>query len=615
MIMRIAKLCSLALLSVAALPTLASAQALPPLSVCNSEPKAPACSAVRGDRSEGWKLQSRAEVMAQHGMVTTSQPLAAQAGLRILMEGGNAIDAAVAAAAVLSVVEPSSVGIASDLFAIVYVAKENKIYVLNASGLAPTGATVEHFNSLGYKWDSKNWGPGSGMPSYGILPVTVPGTVWGWDAVLKRFGKKSFKDVLQPAIDYAENGYPVSQRIANDWHLPRALPLRNCCTELDPDSVKTWYINGKPPVAGQIYRNPDLAKTFRLIQTNGKDAFYKGEVARALVAKSTALGGTMTMADLESYKGEWVEPASSTYRGYTVLELPPPSQDWAANEMLNVLEACVPKWSPGETLASLGPTSPKYWHFLVEAKKLAYADLFAYNADPNVSKVPLDRLLSKTYATTLCAKVDPGKASPSGPVTIADNGLGDTIVLSAADSEGNMVSWVNSNFSGFGSGVTVPGYGFILHNRGALFTLNPKSPNAIAPHKRPFNTLSAGFVMRGQQPMMAFQLMGGDMQAQGHAQVLVNMLDLGSNLQAATDMARFHHSQVANALAMESELYGMVGKQLGAMGHRVSSVNGGAMGGFQAILVTPGPDPAKPDVGRYYRAGSDHRKDGQAVGW
>src|SRR5882762_2369389 len=524
MIMRIAKLCSLALLSVAALPTLASAQALPPLSVCNSEPKAPACSAVRGDRSEGWKLQSRAEVMAQHGMVTTSQPLAAQAGLRILMDGGNAIDAAVAAAAVLSVVEPSSVGIASDLFAIVYVAKENKIYVLNASGLAPTGATVDHFNSLGYKWDSKNWGPGSGMPSYGILPVTVPGTVWGWDAVLKRFGKKSFKEVLQPAIDYAENGYPVSQRIGNDWHLPRALPLRNCCTELDPDSVKTWYINGKPPVAGQIYRNPDLAKTFRLIQTNGKDAFYKGEVARALVAKSTALGGTMTMADLESYKGEWVEPASSTYRGYTVLELPPPSQDWAANEMLNVLEACMPKWAPGETLASLGPTSPKYWHFLVEAKKLAYADLFA------------------------------------------DNALGDTIVLSAADSEGNMVSWVNSNFSGFGSGVTVPGYGFVLHNRGALFSLDPRSPNVIEPHKRPFNTLSAGFVMKDESPLMSILLMGGDMQAQGHAQALVNILDLGANLQAATDMARFYHSQVPNVLSMESPLYDLVGSQLAAMG-------------------------------------------------
>jgi gamma-glutamyltranspeptidase / glutathione hydrolase len=613
MIMRIATLCSLAL-SVSLLPAIASAQSLPPLSTCNTE-KAPACNAVRGDRADGWRLQTRAEVMAQHGIVTTSQPLAAQAGLRMLMNGGNAIDAAVASAAVLSITEPGSVGIASDLFAIIYVAKEKKIYALNSSGMAPTGATVEHMNSLGYKWNPSNWGPGSGMPSYGILTVTVPGTVWGWDAALTRFGKKTFKEVLQPAVEYAENGFPVTQRIASDWHMPRALPLKGCCTEPDPDSIKTWYINGKPPVAGQIYKNPDLAKTFKLVQQNGKDGFYKGEVARAIIAKSTALGGTMTMDDLANYKGEWVEPAQSTYHGYTVLELPPPSQDWAANEMLNVLEACVPKWAPGETLASLGPRSPKYWHFLVEAKKLAYTDLFAYNADPNFSKVPLDKLLSKAHAASLCSKVDPNKASPSGPLVIADNGLGDTIVLSAADDEGNMVSWVNSNFSGFGSGVTVPGYGFVLHNRGALFSLDPKSPNAIAPHKRPFNTLSAGFVMRGAQPMMAFQLMGGDMQAQGHGQVLVDMLDLGANLQVATDMARFHHSQVANSLQMETDLYSLVGKQLTAMGHKVTSVGGGGMGGFQAILVNPGPDPSKPEVGRVYRAGSDHRKDGQAVGW
>jgi gamma-glutamyltranspeptidase/glutathione hydrolase len=609
------KLCSLGLLSACLFAGPASAQPLPPLSVCNTEPKAPACNAVRGDRSEGWKLQSRAEVMAQHGIITTSQPLAAQAGLRVMMEGGNAIDAAVTAAAVLNVVEPMNIGIAGDLFAIIYIAKENKTYVINASGMAPTGATVEHFNSLGYQWNPNNWGPGSGMPSYGILPVTVPGTVWGWDAVLKRFGKKTFKETLAPAIDYAENGFPISERIGNDWRLPPALPLRNCCTELDPDSVKTWYIDGKRPVAGQIYRNPDLAKTFRIIQQNGKDGFYKGEVARALVAKSTALGGTMTLDDLANYQGEWVEPASSTYRGYTLLELPPPSQDWAANEMLNILEACVPKWAPGQTLASLGPTSSKYWHLMVEAKKLAYADLFAFNADPNFSHVPLEKLLSKPYAQSLCGKVDPSRASPTGPVTVADNGLGDTIVLSAADSQGNMVSWVNSNYSGFGSGVTVPGYGFILHNRGALFTLNPKSPNAIAPHKRPFNTLSAGFMMRGNQPMMAFQLMGGDMQAQGHAQVLVNMLDLGSNLQAATDMARFHHSQVANELGMEQQLYDLVGKDLTGMGHTVVPIGGGAVGGYQAILVTPGPDPANPAAGRYYRAGSDHRKDGQAAGW
>jgi gamma-glutamyltranspeptidase / glutathione hydrolase len=611
----IARYCSAALLGICLFPAPASAQPLPPLSTCDTPPRAAFCNAVRGDRSEGWPVQSRAEVMASHGIVATSQPLAAQAGLRMLMQGGNAVDAAVAAAAVLNVVEPMNVGIAGDLFAIIYIAKENKTYVLNASGMAPAGATVEHLNSLGYKWNPANWGPGSGMPAHGILTVTVPGTVWGWDAVLKRFGRRTFKEVLEPAIDYAENGFPVSERVAHDWRLPPALPLRNCCAQLDPDSVNTWYINGKQPIAGQIYRNTDLAKTFRLIQKNGADGFYKGEVARALVAKSAALGGTMTLDDLASYKGEWVEPASSTYHGYTLLEVPPPSQDWAANEMLNVLEACVPKWAPGQTLASLGPRSPEYWHFLVEAKKLAYADLFTFNADPNFSKVPLDRLLSKSYAASLCGKVDPGRASSTGPTVVADKGLGDTIVLSAADSDGNMVSWVNSNYSGFGSGVTVPGYGFILHNRGALFTLDPKSPNAIAPHKRPFNTLSAGFVMRGQQPMLAFQLMGGDMQAQGHAQVLVNMLDLGSNVQAATDMARFHHSQIANQLGMESQLYALVGKQLSAMGHRVTSINSGAVGGFQAILVTPGPDPASPANGRFYRAGSDHRKDGQAVGW
>jgi gamma-glutamyltranspeptidase/glutathione hydrolase len=612
---RMAQFSAAALLSGFLLPLPSSAQPLPRLSTCNSEPRAPFCDAVRGNRTEGWLAQSRAEVMASHGMVATSQPLAAQAGLRVLMQGGNAVDAAVATAAVLNVVEPMNVGIGGDLFAIIYIAKENRIYALNASGMAPTGATVEHFNSLGYHWNPANWGPGSGMPSFGILPVTVPGTVWGWDAVVKRFGKRTLKDDLAPAIDYAENGFPVSERIAYDWRLPPALPLRNCCSQLDPDSVKTWYVNGKQPVAGQIFRNPDLAKTFRLIQTNGADGFYKGEVARAIVAKSNALGGTMTLDDLAAYKGEWVAPATSTYHGYTLLELPPPSQDWAANEILNVLEACVPKWAPGQTLATLGPRSPKYWHFLVEAKKLAYTDLFAWNADPDFAKVPLDRLLSKAYAGSLCGKVDPNRASATGPTIVADKGLGDTIVLSAADSEGNMVSWVNSNYSGFGSGVTVPGYGFILHNRGALFTLDPKSRNAIAPHKRPFNTLSAGFVMRGQQPMLAFQLMGGDMQAQGHAQVLVNMLDLGANLQAATDMARFHHIQVANELGLETPLYDLVGKQLAAMGHRVRSVGSGGMGGFQAILVIPGPDAANPAAGRYYRAGSDHRKDGEAVGW
>jgi gamma-glutamyltranspeptidase / glutathione hydrolase len=321
---------SVVLIAIASMATAAWPQGRPAVSVCDTEPKAAACAAVRGDRAEGWAAQGRSEI---------SQPLAAQAGLQIMMNGGNAIDAAVATAAVLNVVEPESTGLAADLFAIIYVAKEKKLYTLNASGMAPTGATLDHLSALGYQFDKGNWGPGSGMPRYGILTVTVPGAAWGWDEVLRRFGKKTFKEVLQPAIDYAESGFPVSERIASAWRLPKSLPLRKCCTELDPDSVKTFMIDGKPPAAGQIFRNPDLAKTFRQLQEGGRDAFYKGEIARAIIAKSDALGGTMTMADLANYTGEWAEAAVSNYHGYDVFELPPPSQDWAANEMLNILES------------------------------------------------------------------------------------------------------------------------------------------------------------------------------------------------------------------------------------------------------------------------------------
>jgi gamma-glutamyltranspeptidase / glutathione hydrolase len=588
---------------------------------CGSVPPAAFCAAVRGARAEGWPSQSRSEVMAQHGMVVASQPLAAQVGLQTLVHGGNAIDAAVATAAMLNVVEPMMVGVGGDLFAVIYIAKDKKTYVLNASGTASSGATLSRFHSLGYHWNPQNWGPSSGMPSHGILSVTVPGAVWGWQAVLKRFGKLTFKEVLEPAAEYAERGFPVSERIADDWRMPNALPLEKCCTEPDPDSIKTWYVNGQPPQAGQIFKNPDLARTFRLLQAKGADGFYKGEIAAAIVAKSWALGGAMTLADLAKYEGEWVEPARSQYHGFDILELPPPSQAWATNEMLNILQACVPQWAPGATLASLGPTSPQYWHFLVEAKKRAYADLYHYNADPRFASVPLAKLLSESYASSLCGKVDPRRASTPGP--IGEFSLpGDTIVLSTADGEGNMVSWVNSNFSAFGSGITVPGYGFVLHNRGALFTLDPKSPNVIQPHKRPFNTLSAGFVMQGGQPLMTVTLMGGDMQAQGHAQILVDTLDLGANVQAAADMARFRHSQVSNVLSLETRLYELVGSQLAAMGHTVNSVNGEDMGGVQSIMFVAQP-PAGPSdaaeaprrVEGYYRGGSDFRKDGEAVGW
>jgi gamma-glutamyltranspeptidase / glutathione hydrolase len=463
------------------------------------------------------------------------------------------------------------------------------------------------------------------MPTGGILTVTVPGTVWGWDEVLHRFGSLTFNETLQPAIDYAEQGFPVSERIAHDWRIPRGLPPaagdpRGCCTKVDPDGIATWYVNGQPPTPGQIFRNPDLAKTYRILQQKGRDGFYKGEVAQAIVAKSHALGGMMTLDDLAAYGGEWVSPVVTNYHGYDVSTLPAPAQTWATDEMLNILEACVPLWAPGQTLATLGPANPKYWHLVVEAKKLAFNDLYAYNGDPNFVSVPLDRLLSKPYAKSLCGRVSPDRASGMTPVSQA-GGLGDTIVLSTADRWGNMVAWVNSLYNGFGSGITVPGYGLTLHNRGGLFTLDPKSPNVIAPNKRPFNTLSAGFVMQGGRPMMTVTLMGGDMQAQGIAQVLLNVLDLGANLQAATDMARFRHNQMPNVLGLESQLFALVGGQLKAMGHKVESINGDTVGGYQAIMFSP--DPNAPGaaggglapIKGFYRAGSDHRKDGQAAGY
>jgi len=594
-----------------------------PVRSCDTTPAPAWCSAVPGDRSEGWPAQRRSEVMARNGIVATSQPLAAQAGLDILKKGGNAIDAAVATAAVLSVVEPMNVGPGGDLFVIVYIARENKVYTLDASGKAPSGLTVARMNDLGYSWDATNWGPGSGMPSGGILDVTVPGAAWGWDEVQHRFGTLTFKETLQPAIDYAENGFPVSERIAHDWKLPKGLPPvpsdpRRCCTRLDPDAVAAWYVNGQPPVAGDVFRNPGLARTLRLLQQQGRDAFYHGEIARAIVGKSSAVGGTMTLEDLASYSGEWTTAAATNYHGYDVLTLPPPAQTWVTDEMLNILEACVPLWTPGQTLATLGPANPKYWHLVVETKKLAFHDLFAYNADPASSPVPLERLLSKSYARSLCGRVNPDRASGTSAGARVESS-GDTIVLSTADRWGNMVAWVNSLYFGFGSGLTVPGYGITLHNRGGLFTLDPKSPNAIAPHKRPFNTLSAGFVMQRQRPLMTVTLMGGDMQAQGIAQVLLNVLDLGANLQAASDMARFRHTQVPNVLTLESQLFALVGSQLRVMGHTVQSINGDSVGGYQAIMFTPDQEsagaPGEAPIRGFYRAGSDHRKDGQVAGY
>jgi gamma-glutamyltranspeptidase/glutathione hydrolase len=556
--------------------------------------------AVRGDRTSGWLAQSRSEVLARNGVVTTSQPLAAQAGLQVLKAGGNAFDAAVAAAAVLNLVEPASAGVGGDVFALAWVAKEGKLIALNASGRAPTGATPEHLAARGFKQH---------MPLHGIDSATVPGAVDGWDGLLKRAGTMTFKETLEPAAVLAEQGFGVTERIRNDWIYGATVLAK------DPDSVKTYLVNGKPPSTYQVFRNPDLARTFRLLQAQGRDAFYKGEIAQAIVAKSRALGGTMTLEDLAASRATWETPLSTNYHGYDVYEMPPSTQGFAALEMMNILEVCAPQL--GMNLAALGPRSPAYWHLLVEAKKLAYADLYAYNADPGFADVPVSRLISKSYAAELCAHIDPKKA---GTPERRGDPVGGTVYLAAADRWGNMVSFIYSIYDSFGSGITVPGYGFVLNDRGALFSLQPNSPNLIAPGKRPFHTLLPGFLMKDGQPVMAFGLMGGSQQAQGHAQVLIDMIDLHANPQAASDAARFTHAQASNTLYLESNLYNLLGTRLRAMGHKVESTNGEDMGGYQAIWFQPASAPpagaATPQpVAGVYRAASDHRKDGEAVGW
>jgi gamma-glutamyltranspeptidase / glutathione hydrolase len=590
-------------------------------------------SAVRGVRASGWPDQTRSEVLSTQGMVATSQPLAAQVGLRILRARGNAIDAAVATAAMLSVVEPMMVGPASDLFALIYIAKEKRIHVLNASGTAPRRQTVEFMESNGYRFDPANYGPGSGMPAYGILTTTVPGGVWGWHEALQKFGTMSFKQVLQPAIEYARRGFPVSERIAFDWlNMPKGLnnppdSRSGCCQQFDPDSVATWYIDGKPPSKGQIFRNPHLAHTFKLLQKHGPDVFYKGEIAKAIIAKSDALGGVMTMDDLAAYRGQWVDPIASTFGEWNVNELPPPSQGWVAQLMLNILTAAENKVYPGETLATLGPTDPRYWHLLLEAKKLAFADLLAFNGDPDFNPDLIDhihRMLTPEYAQKLASRIQPDKALPPAKPVGAATDKGDTIVLTTADREGNQVAWVNSLYWYFGAGITVRPYGFALGNRGALFSLDRNSPNVLAPNKRPFNTLSAGFLMgtAGGElaKRMSLLLMGGGMQAQGHAQLLIN-LSLGANIQQAIDMARFYHDQVPDLCQLETTIYNLVGTKLKQMGHNVVSSTSTQHGGAQIILARPQKNADgtalryRGRVAEVFESGTDLRKDGVEAGY
>ena len=562
--------------------------------------------AAPGSRAQGWLAQGRSEVLARHGIVATSDPLAVQAGLELLRRGGNAVDAAVAAAAVLDVTSQNDTGIGGDLFAQVYVAREKKLYGLSAAGWAPAGWTRAFFTeTLGVKE----------MPLAGVNAATVPGAIAGYDALLRRFGTVTFQEAFERAARLAEEGWgQAERRHADQLSVVPAL-------KADADSAATFLPGGQAPPLYAIVRNPGLAQALRLLQRDGRDAFYKGAIAQAIVAKVRAGGGVMAPADLAEYEPEWVEPISTTYHGYDVFQLPPPGQGLAALEMLNILEACVP--TLGLDLATLGPAHPLYWHLLVEAKKLAYADLLAHNADPRLAEVPVARLISKAHAASLCDRLDPGRAAPTAAPRVAEGG---TIYLAAADRWGNMVSLVHSIYSVYGSKATVPPYGFVLHNRGNAFSLDAAHPNVVAPRKRPFHSIIAGFVMREGRPVMAFGNMGGTVQPETHAQHMVNLIDLGMHVQMTTDAARFTHNQTTGVLGLEQHLYDRVGGALKRLGHNARPVTGAAVGGYQGILFTP--DPALPaptfdrrwadedrPVNGVYRAGSDHRKDGQAAGW
>ena len=542
--------------------------------------------AYRGDRAYGWVGQSRSEVVARNGMVATSQPLAAEAGLEILRAGGNAFDAAVATAAVLNVVEPEAAGMGGDAFILAWSAKDRKLIALDGSGRAPSGATPERFAARGAKI----------VPFNGIDSAVVPGAVDAWDVLLKSHGTMGLKQVLEPAARIAEQGFGVSERIAAEWK-GRAAFLKQ-----DPESARVYLPGGDPPPLYSVFRNPDLAKTFRMLQSGGRDAFYKGPVAKAIVARSVALGGSFTLADFDRIHARWVEPITSRFNGYDVYQMPPSTQGFAVLEMMNILEVCPSKL--GLDPARLTPKSVDYWHLMVEAKKLAYDDLEEYDGDPDYSKVPVARLISKEYAGQQCGRIDLKKAAV--PRTAAEP-VGGTVYLTTADRFGNVVSFIYSIYGIFGSGVTVPGHGFILNNRAAEFSLDPKSPNVIAPGKRPFYTIIPGFVMKDNKPLLSFGVMYGDQQAQGQAQVLANILKFGANPQAASDAARFSHAQRNNRLTLESGLFDAIGAELKARGHNVVRGNGAPMGGYQAIMIDP--------ASGVYRGASDHRKDGQAIGY
>jgi len=512
-------------------------------------------SAFAQDRSH-----ARSMIVSRYGIVATSHAQASVAGAQILAHGGSAIDAAIAANAVLGVTEPMMNGMGGDLFAIYWEAKTGKLYGLNSSGWAPQALTVEHLKAKG----------AASMPASGIDSVTVPGAVAGWGALHERFGRLPWKDLFQSAIFYADQGYPVPEIIHAYWQ-DSADWISG-----DPESRRVFLPNGKAPSLAQVFRNPDVAKTLRLVAQDGPSAFYKGEIARAILSTSQALDGTMSADDLAQFSPEWVNPISTTYRDWTIYELPPNGQGMAALEMLNLMET-LPA-SPD------GPLSVSELHKKIEAMKLAYADLYRYNADPRFAKVPVKGLLSKDYAKERARLIDPSKANCE--LSSGKPPGSDTTYLSVVDRDGNIVSLIQSNYDAFGSGITVRGMGFVLQSRGALFSLDASSPNVLAPRKRPFHTIIPAFMERGDQHI-GFGIMGGPNQPLAHAQFVSNVVDYGMNIQAALENARFTVSPKRGCnIVIESRVKPEVVQKLSAMGHQlqVEREYSTAMGRGQAVI-------------------------------
>ena len=528
-------------------------------------------------------LAGRSTVYAPHGVVATSQPLASSAALAVLQKGGNAIDAAVTAAAVLSVVEPHMTGIGGDMFAIVWLAKERKLVALNASGRAGALMSREELLRRGR----------TQMPSRGIETVTVPGALAGWAALLKAHGTISLAQAVAPAIVHAEHGFPVTPVIAGEWATQVEVLAQ------DPGARATFLPAGRAPKAGEWFRNPDYAKTLRLVATGGPAALYGGVLGQRLVAGIKALGGFVTLEDLRKNAPTWVTPISTVFQGYRLWELPPNNQGIAALEMLRILALY--------DLKAMGHNSAAYLHHLVEAKKLAYADLGRFVGDADHLVMPPERMLEDAFINERRSHLNAKKAQDRvdpGPLRTQS----ETVYLSTADSDGNMVSFINSNYDEFGSGIVVPGLGFVLHDRGAGFTMEPGLPNTVAPGKRPFHTLIPGFVTKvgapgePETPWMTFGVMGGSMQSQGHVQLLLNMVVFGMDVQQAIDAARFRHL-AGLKLALEAPITNEVRAALTAMGHEIVDERQVQFGGAQAIVR----------LAKGYAAGSDPRKDGQAA--